>query len=56
MQQLALMSTREAPEDRKRPQKPQPRNHPPDGQHEARERSTFDPLNDDNPAICRGMD
>jgi hypothetical protein len=50
------MSTREAQEDRKRPAKTQPRNHPSDGEQQARERHDADPLNDDNPAICRGMD
>ena len=50
------MPTRDPQDNRKQPVKVPPRSTEPQDEHETRERSGLDPLADENPAICRGID
>ena len=50
------MPTIEPKENRKTPPTPPPRKAEHEDDREARERTRVDPLADENPAICRGMD
>lgn len=50
------MPEREPTEDPKMTLKPLPRKVEPDDKHEAHERARLDPLADEIPSICRGID